>query len=66
MVNQLEGITIAGVTGISGPNASLPNTLWAVRLDNQLNLYVADSINHIEYKHFCVTKSTSLQTREQC
>ncbi len=56
MVNQLEGITLAGVPAVSGPNVSLPNIPWAVRLDNQLNLYVADSINHEEYKHFCDTK----------
>jgi hypothetical protein len=43
---QIEGITIAGVAGITGSNSTLFNQPWSVELDNQLNLYVADSNNH--------------------
>ena len=46
MVGQTEAITIAGVSNLLGTNASLLNTPYAVRLDDQLNLYVADSQNH--------------------
>jgi hypothetical protein len=46
MSNQFEGITIAGVTDTLGANANLLNMPWAVRLDTQLNLYVAHSNNH--------------------
>ncbi|CAF3716204.1 unnamed protein product [Rotaria sp. Silwood1] len=46
MVGQSDGITIAGVTGISGDNATLLNRPWSIKLDSQLNLYVADSNNH--------------------
>ncbi len=45
-VGQSEGITIAGVTDIFGPNASPLNTSWSVKFDHQLNLYVADSNNN--------------------
>jgi hypothetical protein len=43
---QSTGTTIAGITGSSGNNATTLNSPWSVRLDNQLNLYVADSDNH--------------------
>ncbi|CAF4825936.1 unnamed protein product [Rotaria sp. Silwood1] len=46
MVGESTGITIAGITGISGDNATLLNKPWSVRLDSQLNLYVADANNH--------------------
>jgi DNA-binding beta-propeller fold protein YncE len=46
MVGQSEGITIAGVSGISGNDSILMNKPWSVHLDNQLNLYIADSFNH--------------------
>ena len=46
MSGQLEGITIAGVTGINGSNSTLFNKPWSVAFDGQLNLYVADSNNH--------------------
>jgi DNA-binding beta-propeller fold protein YncE len=46
MVGQTNGITIAGITLTPGSNATLLNTPRAVRLDNQLNLYIADSYNH--------------------
>lgn len=40
---QLEGTTIAGVTGVSGTNATLLINPYWVQLDNQLNLYVSDT-----------------------
>ncbi|CAF4220772.1 unnamed protein product, partial [Rotaria sordida] len=43
---QLNGTTIAGITNISGNNATTLNWPRSVRLDSQLNLYVADSNNH--------------------
>ncbi|CAF3723043.1 unnamed protein product [Rotaria sp. Silwood1] len=43
---QTEGITIAGVAGISGNNSILLNMPFSVELDSQLNLYVIDSSNH--------------------
>ncbi len=46
MVGQTNGITIAGIKLTAGSNATLLNTPHAVRLDNQLNLYIADSYNH--------------------
>ena len=46
MSGEYVGKTIAGVTGVFGTNASLFNNPWCVKLDNQLNLYVADSSNH--------------------
>jgi hypothetical protein len=46
MVGQTNGITIAGITGISGVNSTLLNSPHSIELDNQLNLYVADSLNH--------------------
>ena len=46
MSGEYVGQTIAGVTGVSGINASLLNNPWCVKLDNQLNLYVLDTYNH--------------------
>ena len=46
MSGEYLGQTIAGVTGVSGINASLLNSPWCVKLDNQLNLYVLDTYNH--------------------
>ena len=46
MAGQSEGITIAGVTNVFGNNSTLLYQQWSVRLDNQLNLYVADTENH--------------------
>ena len=45
-VGQLEGLTIAGVTGLSGSNALLLSGPMEVIVDNQLNLYVSDTNNH--------------------
>jgi hypothetical protein len=42
----INGTTIAGVTGVSGSSNANLNTPWAVRLDGQLNLYVADCDNN--------------------
>ena len=46
MSGEYVGKTIAGVTGVSGINASLLDAPWSLKLDNQLNLYVADTDNH--------------------
>jgi hypothetical protein len=46
LVGQLDGITIAGVTSVSGANSSLLYKPCWVVLDNQLNLYVADTYNN--------------------
>ena len=45
-VGQLEGLTIAGVTGLSGSNGLLLSWPMEVIVDNQLNLYVSDTNNH--------------------
>ncbi|CAF2809682.1 unnamed protein product [Rotaria sp. Silwood2] len=43
---QSNGTTIAGITGSSGTSPSqLARAYWAI-LDNNLNLYVADTFNH--------------------
>ena len=41
-----SGTTIAGVGGVAGSNASLLNNPYAVLLDDNYNLYVADGNNH--------------------
>lgn len=46
LADQLNGITIAGVTGVNGSNATLLNFPYAVILDAKLNLYVTDRYNH--------------------
>lgn len=43
---EMNGITIAGITGINGSNATTLNRPWSLKLDSQLNLYVTDSSNH--------------------
>lgn len=43
---QSNATTIAGVTGTSGSNSTLLRQPYALSLDNQLNLYVADTLNH--------------------
>ena len=46
LAGQSNATTIAGITGSSGTNANQLNTpYWAI-VDNQLNLYVADTYNH--------------------
>lgn len=45
MNGQLEGMTIAGISDISGTNSTLLDSPFWVKLDNQLNLYVADYRN---------------------
>ena len=43
---QLNATTIAGITGVNGTNATTLYAPWSLRLDSQLNLYVADTNNH--------------------
>jgi hypothetical protein len=43
--NQLEGITIVGMTGIAGNSSTLLDTPYSVALDTELNLYVSDRAN---------------------
>ncbi|CAF3087331.1 unnamed protein product [Rotaria socialis] len=43
---QRNGTTIAGVTGVQGNAANLLNNPRSIALDNQLNLYVADTSNN--------------------
>lgn len=45
-VGQSTGVTIAGITGKSGINATLLDSPTSLVLDNQLNLYVVDCLNH--------------------
>ena len=45
-VGSQSGTTIAGVTGIAGNDTSSLNNPYAVILDNNLNMYVADTVNH--------------------
>ena len=45
-VGERNGTTIAGILGISGVNATLLDHPAAIKLDNQLNLYVSDRFNH--------------------
>ena len=46
LAGQSTGVTIAGVTGTIGINSTRFNWATFVTLDNQLNLYVADTNNH--------------------
>ncbi|CAF1588360.1 unnamed protein product [Adineta steineri] len=46
LVGHSAGITIAGVTGSPGISASQLNASFGLILDNQLNLYVADTANN--------------------
>ena len=43
---QLNATTIAGITRVNGTNATTRAAPWSLRLDSQLNLYVADTYNH--------------------
>lgn len=43
---ESNGTAIAGVTSISGNNATLLNVPSSLILDNQLNMYVVDRWNH--------------------
>lgn len=43
---QMNATTIAGIMGVNGSNSTTLNWPWSLRLDNQLNLYVADTNNH--------------------
>ena len=45
-IGQLNGTTIAGMTGVNDSTATKLSWPRSVRLDSQLNLYVADSNNH--------------------
>ncbi|CAF1053234.1 unnamed protein product [Rotaria sp. Silwood1] len=44
--DQSNGTTIAGVTNSNGNTSILLNNPYSITLDNQLNLYVADTYNH--------------------
>ncbi|CAF5164682.1 unnamed protein product, partial [Rotaria sp. Silwood1] len=46
MTGELTGITIAGTTGVRGNDSNLFWAPYAVALDSQLNLYVADRNNN--------------------
>ena len=43
---QLNATTIAGITRVNGTNATTFDVPFSLRLDSQLNLYVADAYNH--------------------
>ena len=43
---QSTGITIAGVSSVQGSNSTLLKGPYAVALDSNRNLYVADTLNH--------------------
>jgi len=43
---QTNGSTIVGITNVSGNNATTLSAPYSVSLDNQLNLYVADTNNN--------------------
>ena len=45
-MRQSNGTTVAGITGVTGANASLFNNPVSVVLDTQLNLYVSETTNH--------------------
>ena len=42
----VNGTTIAGVAGVNGNSTTTLNVPWSVCLDNQLNVYIADALNH--------------------
>ena len=46
LADQLNATTIADVTRMNNSNATLLNWPSSVAVDNQLNLYVADTFNH--------------------
>ena len=43
LTGETEGRTIAGITGVTGSNSSLLDRPYGIILDNQLNVYVADT-----------------------
>lgn len=43
---QSNGITIAGISGISGTNSTHLNTPYWIILDRQLNIYISDTLNN--------------------
>jgi len=45
-LGQAEGRTIAGITNVPGSNSTLLNGSCGITFDNQLNLYVADSLGN--------------------
>lgn len=45
MAGQSVGVTIAGISGISGSNSTMLKQAYSVELDNRLNLYVTDTFN---------------------
>jgi len=45
-LRQTDGRTIAGMTGVQGSNPTLLRGPYGITLDNQLNLYVADTWNN--------------------
>ncbi|CAF4678858.1 unnamed protein product [Rotaria sp. Silwood1] len=46
LAGQTNGTTIAGITGLGGSNSTQLNFPYSIRFDNQLNLWVADTMNH--------------------
>jgi DNA-binding beta-propeller fold protein YncE len=46
LAGQTVATTIAGITGSPGSSSVQLNSPYSVRLDNQLNLYVADLTNN--------------------
>ncbi len=46
LAGQSVGTTIAGITSVVGGNSTLLNMPYSLTLDNQLNLYVADTGNY--------------------
>lgn len=42
----VNGTTIAGISGVSGNSTTTLSTPWGVGLDSQMNVYVADTLNH--------------------
>ncbi|CAM4756201.1 unnamed protein product [Rotaria magnacalcarata] len=53
-VGQMSGITIAGVNSVFGSSSSLLYAPYAMKLDIQGNLYVADTYNHRVQKYTCL------------
>lgn len=45
-VDQSNATTIAGITGSGGNSSTQLNTPFSIDLDDQLHLYVADTLNH--------------------
>ena len=45
-IGHLDGITIAGITNLNGSNTTTLTSPRSLKLDSQLNLYVADTSNH--------------------